>query len=296
MIKAMTQYDRKQYPEAPWKRRLYVIIFESDTPAGKAFDVLLLVSIVLSIVVVSLDSISEIRAAYGPWLVAAEWTFTILFSIEYVLRLLCTRRPLAYARSFFGVVDLISILPTYLALFIPGSHYLLVVRILRLMRVFRILKLVGYLEEASILWLALKASTRKVSVFLLGVITVVVIIGTAMYMVEGNENGFTSIPRGIYWAVVTLTTVGYGDLVPVTPQGRALATLLMLVGYGIIAVPTGIVTNELSRIVKGADTGSDKKPDKEPDKEPKIAAACPVCGRDGHDADATYCKYCGEQL
>jgi voltage-gated potassium channel len=262
MIKAMTQYDRKQYPEAPWKRRLYVIIFESDTPAGKAFDVLLLVSIVLSIVVVSLDSISEIRAAYGPWLVAAEWAFTILFSIEYVLRLLCTRRPLAYARSFFGVVDLISILPTYLALFIPGSHYLLVVRILRLMRVFRILKLVGYLEEASILWLALKASTRKVSVFLLGVITVVVIIGTAMYMVEGNENGFTSIPRGIYWAVVTLTTVGYGDLVPVTPQGRALATLLMLVGYGIIAVPTGIVTNELSRIVKGADTGSDKKPDK----------------------------------
>jgi voltage-gated potassium channel len=280
----MAQHKRQQYPDAPWKRRLYVIIFESDTPAGKAFDVLLLITIVLSIVIVSLDSMREMRAAYGPWLVGAEWTLTILFSIEYVLRLLCTRHPLTYARSFFGIVDLVSILPTYLALFIPGSHYLLVVRILRLMRVFRILKLVGYLEEASVLWLALKASKRKISVFLLGVVTVVVIIGTAMYMIEGSENGFTSIPLGIYWAVVTLTTVGYGDLVPATPQGQALATLLMLVGYGIIAVPTGIVTSELSRAVKGADQKS------------RSMTNCPVCGRSGHDTDATYCKYCGEHL
>jgi voltage-gated potassium channel len=276
----MTQRDLRQYPEAPWKRRLYVIIFESDTPLGKAFDVLLLISIVLSIVVVSLDSISTMRAAYGPWLVAAEWAFTILFSIEYVLRLLSTRRPVTYATSFFGIVDLVSILPTYLALFIPGSHYLLVVRILRLMRVFRILKLVGYLQEASVLWQALQASKRKISVFLLGVVTVVVIVGTAMYIIEGSENGFTSIPAGIYWAVVTLTTVGYGDLAPATPQGRALATLLMLVGYGIIAVPTGIVTSELSRLSKA----------------PDMTRSCPVCGRSGHDSDATFCKYCGERL
>lgn len=267
-----------QYPETPWRRKLYAIIFESDTPAGKTFDILLLVAIVLSILVVSLESVTSIRLRYGWLLVALEWVFTILFTVEYILRLLCTRYPLAYARSFFGVVDLLSVLPTYIGLFITGTHYLLVVRILRLLRVFRVLKLGQYMSEAAILRQAISASQKKISVFLLAVVTIVVIVGALMYLVEGPAGGFDDIPTSMYWAIVTLTTVGYGDISPVTPMGKFLASVLMLVGYGIIAVPTGIVTSELSRAAQPS------------------SVVCPVCERTGHASDARYCKYCGAEL
>lgn len=270
---------RRQYPDKPWQRRLFEVIFEAETPAGKVFDVLLMASILSSVLVVMLDSVSSIRASYGGLLTALEWGFTLLFTLEYALRLLCVRRPLAYATSFFGVVDLLSILPTYLSLLLPGTEYLLVVRVLRLLRIFRILKMAEYLREASVLSRAVWASRRKISVFLLTVVTLVIVIGALMYVVEGEASGFTDIPTSIYWAVVTLTTVGYGDLTPRTPLGQLLSTIVMLMGYGILAVPTGIVTLELAR------TSS------EPTTE-----VCPSCGREGHDADAVYCKFCGSQL
>jgi voltage-gated potassium channel len=270
------------YPDSPWRRRLYAVIFEADTPAGKTFDVSLLVVIISSIVVVCLESVDSIRAVYAPLLIGLEWVFTILFTLEYILRLLCTRRPFTYARSFFGVVDLVSIVPTYLSLLLPGTQYLLVVRILRLLRVFRVLKLAEYLREASVLRRAMLASQQKISVFLLTVVTIVVIVGALMYVVEGEQGGFTDIPTSMYWAIVTLTTVGYGDISPVTPLGKTLASLLMLLGYGIIAVPTGIVTSELSRAAQ--------------QQQADVLRTCPVCQKSGHDADARYCKYCGEEL
>lgn len=266
-------------PEQPWRNRLFRVIFESETPAGKAFDVALLVSIGLSILVVSLESVSAIRLAHGPLLMLLEWGFTIIFTIEYLLRLISTRHPLRYAVSFFGIVDLLSIIPTYLALLIPSSHYLVVIRALRLLRVFRVLKLGHYLHEADVLRSALRASRQKITVFLLAVVTVVVIVGTAMYVIEGEQHGFTDIPTGIYWAIVTLTTVGYGDISPQTPAGKMLSSVIMLVGYGIIAVPTGIVTSELSRASRQASE-----------------QYCATCGTDSHDRDARYCKYCGNQL
>jgi voltage-gated potassium channel len=275
----MTDHET-YYSSIPWRRTLYEIIFESDTPAGKTFDVILMVSIIISVLVVSIESVEPISRRYSPLFVILEWCFTILFSIEYLLRLLSVRRPLHYATSFFGVVDLISIIPTYLSLLLPGSHYLTVVRILRLLRIFRVLKLAQYLSEAELLRRAMWASRRKITVFLLTVVTIVIIVGAAMYVVEGEEYGFTSIPASIYWAIVTLTTVGYGDISPGTPAGKILASLIMLLGYGIIAVPTGIVTSELTRAAQ--------KPD--------ITVACPVCGATGHDEDAEYCKYCGEKL
>lgn len=271
---------QQQYPLVAWQQRLHTIIFEADTSEGKAFDLLVLVSITLSVLVVVLESVSSVRNAYGPALIALEWGFTLLFTLEYGLRLLSVRRPWRYAVSFFGVVDLLSILPTYLSVLVPGTQYLLVIRILRLLRIFRVLKLVEYVGEAGVLGRALWASRRKISVFLLTVLTLVVIIGALMYVVEGEEHGFTSIPLSIYWAVVTLTTVGYGDLSPQTPLGQALATLVMLLGYGIIAVPTGIVTLELGRTPPTVVT----------------TQACPTCAAEGHDADAVYCKYCGSQL
>jgi len=266
--------------QAAWRTRLQEIIFEAETPAGKAFDIVLLGSIILSVLVVMLESVSSIRAQYGTALLILEWGFTLLFTLEYILRLLSVRRPRAYATSFFGLVDLLSILPTYISLLLPGTRYLLVIRILRLLRVFRVLKLAEYLNEAGVLGHALWVSRRKISVFLLTVVTLVVIIGTLMYVIEGEANGFTDIPTGIYWAVVTLTTVGYGDVAPQTPLGQTLATVVMLLGYGIIAVPTGIVTFELSRSSES----------------PVSTEACPTCGREGHDTDAAYCKYCGSGL
>lgn len=265
---------------AKWRRALHTIVFEADTAAGKAFDIIVMTNIVLSLVVVLMGSTHALNTKYGATFLALEWFFTILFTIEYILRLISVNRPVAYAYSFYGVVDLLSILPTYLSIFLPGGQYLIVIRLLRLLRIFRVLKLAEYLSEANELWQAMKASRRKISVFLMTVLILVVIIGSLMYVIEGEANGFTSIPTSIYWAIVTLTTVGYGDLAPKTALGKLLASMVMLLGYGILAVPTGIVTAELAR-------GSGKR---------ITTQACPHCGREGHDHDAKHCKYCGKLL
>jgi voltage-gated potassium channel len=263
-----------------WRARLHEIIFEADTPTGKFFDMALIGCIVLSVLAVILESIAHLEAAYGGLLRAIEWGFTILFTLEYILRLFCVTRPLRYAMSFFGIVDLLAIIPTYMSLLLPGMQYLFVIRTLRLLRVFRIFKLAQYLREAQLLRQALYASRRKIAVFLCTVLTLVVIIGALMCTIEGEEGGLTSIPHSIYWAIVTLTTVGYGDIAPRTPLGQAVAAMVMILGYGIIAVPTGIVTVELSRA-----------------RPPAVSTqACPACAAEGHDADAVYCKYCGARL
>ncbi len=267
---------------APGRRaRLHEIIFEADTRAGRVFDLTLIWLILLSVATVLLESIRGVRAQYGGLLHSLEWLFTLLFTVEYLLRLVSVRRPWRYATSFFGIVDLLAIIPTYLSIFIPGSQYLLVIRILRLLRVFRLLKLSEYVTEADTLRLALRASRRKISVFLSAVILLVVIIGSLMYVVEGEEHGFTSIPLSIYWAIVTLTTVGYGDLSPRTPFGQILASVVMIIGYGIIAVPTGIVTVVLAQAARQRKVTSQ---------------SCPVCSAEGHDPDALHCKYCGAHL
>lgn len=277
-------HERVSATERPATRRrarLHEVIFESDTRAGRYFDFTLIWLILLSVATVVLESVREVREQYGALLHALEWVFTLLFTVEYGLRLLSVRRPLRYATSFFGVVDLLAIVPTYLSIFVPGSHYLLVIRILRLLRVFRLLKLSEYVTEADILRRALRASSRKISVFISAVVLLVVIIGALMYVIEGEANGFTSIPRSIYWAIVTLTTVGYGDLSPRTALGQIVASIVMIIGYGIIAVPTGIVSVELAQAVR----------------EKKVTGqSCPSCAAEGHDADAICCKYCGDQL
>jgi voltage-gated potassium channel len=262
------------------REKIYIIIFESDTPAGKGFDVALIVSILLSVAVVMIDSVRSINTAYGSLLYGFEWFFTALFSIEYLLRIYCTDRPVRYVFSFYGLVDLLAILPTYASLFVPASRYLIVIRILRVLRIFRILKLVQYLREARLLMKALYASRPKIIVFLFTVLTLVVIFGSLMYVVEGKENGFTSIPRSIYWAIVTMTTVGYGDISPKTNLGQTIAALVMILGYGIIAVPTGIVTVELSHIKEAE----------------RMNRVCRQCGKREHDHDAAFCKYCGTAL
>ncbi len=263
-----------------WRGSLYEIIFENDTPAGKWFDVILIVSIVLSVIAVMLVSVRSVNSEFGDLLYALEWIFTVLFTIEYILRIICVRRPVKYVTSFFGVVDFFSIVPTYLSLLIPGSGHLLIIRALRILRVFRVLKLVRYLSEADLLVRALKASSRKITVFLLTILTLVVIFGSLMYLIEGEENGFTSIPRSVYWAVVTLTTVGYGDISPNTGIGQVLAAIIMMCGYGIIAVPTGIFTVEMARARAGR----------------VVQGACMKCGTKDHDNDAVYCKTCGSKL
>ena len=265
---------------APWRDALHEIIFEAETPAGKWFDILLIVSILASVLAVMLDSVSGISKQYGTLLYGVEWFFTIIFTIEYILRLICVGRPLLYATSFFGIVDLLAIAPTYISLLIPGSEYFLVIRILRILRIFRVLKLVQYMSEAFLLMKALRASSRKVIVFLFTVLTLVIILGSMMYFIEGAENGFTSIPRSIYWAIVTLTTVGYGDISPQTNIGQVLAAFIMILGYCIIAVPSGIVTVELSQL-------SHKKAN---------TKTCKDCGAEGHDTDADFCKYCGAKF
>ena len=259
---------------------LFEVIFESDTPAGKWFDIVLIICILLSVATVMLDSVAGIAARHGPLLKGIEWFFTILFTVEYVLRLLCVGRPARYAVSFFGVVDLLAILPTYVSLVLPSSRYLSVVRILRVLRVFRILKLGHHTKEATHLRKALYASRRKILVFFSVVLTLVVIIGSLIYVIEGQEGDFTSIPRSVYWAIVTLTTVGYGDISPQTSTGQFLAAIVMILGYSIIAVPTGIVTAELMRPAGTIPSGQ----------------ACPSCSAEGHDRDAQYCKYCGAKL
>lgn len=263
---------------AGWRRRVHAVIFEADTPAGKAFDVALLVAILASIVLVSLESVGSIRARHGPLLRALEMSLTVAFTIEYVLRLVCVDRPLRYARSFYGVVDVLAILPTWLQLVLPGTASLVVIRALRLLRVFRVFKLGHFVKEAEILRQALRASVRKILVFLGSVVTLVFILGTLMYMVEPPEAGFTSIPESVYWAIVTMTTVGYGDIAPTTVLGKFIASFVMIVGYSIIAVPTGIVTVGLARAT------------------PHVAIstqACPSCSAEGHPPGATYCHRCG---
>ena len=268
-------------PLSPLRESLNRIIFGAETRMGKAFDVVLIISIVISVITVMLDSVSWFHNRHAQALYLIEWTFTLLFTVEYMLRLMCVRRPWLYLRSFFGMVDLLSILPTYLSLIFPGSHYIAVIRILRLLRVFRILKLSEYMDEAQVLMVALHKSFRKITVFLYAVITLVIIFGALMYVLESANPGFTSIPKSVYWAIVTLTTVGYGDIAPQTAIGQMMAAAIMIMGYGIIAVPTGIYSAELVKTYKGAKIRND---------------ACPDCGETGHDFDANYCKYCGHVL
>ena len=267
-------------PRDGLRNRIHEVIFEADTPAGKTFDIILLVMIVLSVLAVILESVAGIRARYGTALRAFEWTVTIAFTIEYLLRLLSVGRPMKYARSFFGVVDLLSILPTYLAFIISGAQSLMVIRALRLLRVFRVLKLVHFVGEAQMLRAALSASIRKIIVFLGVVVTTVIIVGSLMYLIEGEAGGFVNIPASIYWTIVTMTTVGYGDIAPQSPVGKFLASILMIMGYGIIAVPTGIVTVEMASATRK-----------------KISTqACHECSSEGHDINAGFCKDCGAPL
>ena len=270
----------QRQPQGTLRRRVAAVIFDTDTGAARTFDVVLLWCIVGSVVVVMLDSVRDIRLQHGAALRIAEWMFTLLFTAEYALRIWSVGRPLRYARSFFGVVDLLSILPTYLSLFFGGTESLMVIRAVRLLRVFRVLKLGHLVGEARVLTRAIAASRGKISVFIGSILVLTTIMGSVMYLVEGPESGFTSIPRGMYWAIVTLTTVGYGDISPQTDLGQFIASIVMIMGYGIIAVPTGIVTVELA---EAARRGVD-------------ARACHSCSADGHDLDATHCKYCGAGL
>lgn len=275
---------RPRHDEAPatrWRAHLHEIIFEAETPAGKAFDLALIVAILLSVLAVVLESVASINARYGTVLRALEWFFTALFTVEYVLRLMCVRHPWRYARTFYATVDLLAIVPTYASLFLPGAvQSLLVIRSLRLLRIFRVLKLARYLMEGGTLMAALRASRIKITVFLGAVLTLDLIIGAIMYLVEPPESGFTSIPRSMYWTIVTMTTVGYGDIAPTTVLGQFLASFVMVLGYGIIAVPTGIVSVELARVSPASVT----------------TRACPACGVEGHDLDAIHCKFCGGRL
>ena len=286
-MNATTPSNRFQKPQpkgektpANWRLLLHEVIFEADTPAGKFFDVALILAIILSIIAVMFESVAEIRNEHGQLLNVIEWIFTILFTIEYGLRIVSLGQPWRYIRSFYGLVDLIAILPTYISMFVPGSQYLMVIRVLRLLRIFRVLKLAQYLNEAEYLLKAMRASARKISVFLFAIMTLVLIFGSLMYIVEGDEGGFTSIGVSCYWAITTLTTVGYGDLSPQSPLGRAVASIIMIMGYGVIAVPTGIVTAELVAPITG-----------------KVSTqACPDCGAEKHSYDAIHCKYCGTEL
>lgn len=261
------------------KKKLYEIIFEADTPAGKFFDLALLFVILLSVALVMLESIPAIRENYQPVLKTAEWAITAIFSVEYILRIWIIKKPFRYIFSFYGIIDLLSVVPTYLSLFIFGSQSLVVIRMLRLLRVFRILKLTRYTVAGRTLARAMWVSREKISVFIFFVLVLVVIFGTIMYMVEGEAHGFTSIPVSIYWAIVTLTTVGYGDISPATSLGQFFASVIMILGYAIIAVPTGIVTSELMKPESKQNT-----------------QVCPVCLHGSHDNDAKFCKKCGSNL
>jgi voltage-gated potassium channel len=265
-----------------WQQSVYEVIYGTHTLAGKAYDVILLILILASIVVVMLDSVPSINQEYGHFFLVLEWIFTVLFTIEYILRIICIQKPLSYVFSVLGVIDLLSILPIYLSLIFVGAQSLLVLRSLRLLRVFRIFKLTHFLSEMQFLSVAIKGSLRKISIFILAVISLVIILGSIMYLVESGQNGFVSIPDSIYWAIVTITTVGYGDISPVTPLGKLVASVIMLMGYGIIAVPTGIVTTEMALAARN--------------RKKESLTICKSCGKDGHDDDAKFCKLCGADL
>lgn len=262
------------------KDRLRFIIFGTETPEGKAFDIVLIISILLSVLIVMLDSVKSLQNEYGHWFLTAEWVFTVLFSVEYLFRLSLVKKPMEYAFSFFGIIDFLAIIPSYLSLFLPGAQFLIIIRVIRVLRIFRVLKLIQYVGEAEQLAAALRSSRRKIVVFFFTVLILMIIFGSLIYLIEGEENGFTSIPRSIYWAIVTMTTVGYGDISPRTNLGQALAALVMIIGYSVIAVPTGIVSAEMSQHF------GRKNPFR----------LCPGCGEEGADEDAHFCKYCGTEL
>lgn len=270
------------------KSKLRRIIFEFDTPGGKLFDIILIFAILGSLIVVMLDSVSNIHLKYEDQLQGIEWFFTFIFTIEYIARVYSSEKPWQYIFSFYGIIDLLSTLPTYLAFFIPGGETLLILRVFRLMRIFRILKLGHYVQGSQILLASLLENRGKIIAFLSTVLTVVIFIGTLMYIIEGSENGFTSIPRSIYWAIVTVTTVGFGDISPQTNVGQFLASLLMLIGYSIIAVPTGIVSSGLMRKNNSQDTHHDEADLKE--------KACPRCSSIPYTSVANYCWKCGEVI
>lgn len=262
------------------RARLHEIIFEADTRAGKAFDTVLLILIVASVILVMLDSVDELHVRYGFWLYRAEMFFTGIFTVEYLLRLYSVQRPMAYARSFFGVIDLLAIVPGFLSLLMPGTEYLLIVRLLRMLRIFRVFKMGVYFRESELIITALRASSRKIAVFLYSITLITMVAGGLMYVIEGPENGYTSIPISVYWCIVTITTVGYGDIAPQTPLGKFIASAIMILGYAIIAVPTGIVTAQMVQTNRLAIT----------------TQACPDCGAEGHDPDAKFCNHCGAAL
>lgn len=272
---------REKHKLRPWQLRMHEIIYEADTPAGKTFDVILLFTIIASVMVAVLESVKSVGTSYGTLLRTLEWIFTIIFTIEYFARIISIGRPVKYMTSFLGIIDLLSIIPTYLSLILTGAQSLIIIRAIRLLRVYRVLKLTRHVKEANVLVKALRSGRFKITVFLSTVISVVLIMGTLMYVVEGEKNGFTSIPVSIYWAVITLTTVGYGDIVPQTVLGQAMATIIMIIGYAIIAVPTGIVSAELIKEAKSGGISTQ---------------ACPQCSREGHDTDARHCKFCGSKL
>ncbi len=277
-------------PDGGWRLDVYRVIFESETPAGRLFDQVLVALILLSVAVVAVDSMPSVHARWHGSLDVLEWLFTALFTLEYVARLACVRRPLRYARSFFGLVDLLAVLPSYMALAFPALHVLIDVRVLRLLRVFRIFKLAAYAEEFQTLGHALNASRRKITVFLAGVLMIVMVAGTLMYLIEGPEHGFTSIPTAVYWAITTMTTVGFGDIAPHTTLGRFVSSVMMLLGWGTLAVPTGIVTAEMA-----ARRGLEE-PAPQPSGRAGDTPRCTTCGTAGHAADAAFCRRCGTRL
>lgn len=280
MMPALSEEDTEAMSET-WRERCYRIIFETDTAAGQRFDNALLLCIVASLVVVMLDSIEGIHQRHGLLLAGLEWGFTGLFAIEYGLRLYSSPRPLRYAFSFFGLIDLLAILPAIIALLYADAQYLMIIRVIRMLRVFRVLKLSPYLRQANFLLTALRGSQQKITVFFVGIATLVTVFGALMYVIEGPVHGYTSIPRSIYWAVVTLTTVGFGDIVPKTPLGQAVATLVMITGYSIIAVPTGIFSAELANAIRDSD---------------QLKRPCPSCNKPAHEPGATFCSRCGNPL
>lgn len=274
------EFRNKDFKLRPWQLKVQEVIYGTETPAGKRFDIILLIVILTSIVTVMLESVSHLNVKYKDTFKIIEWVITGLFTIEYILRILSLKKPLTYVFSFFGLIDFLALLPSYLGLFFAGSESLMVIRVVRFLRIFKVLRLSSYMLGADILGDALKNSRHKIIVFLISILTIVIIMGGIMYFIEPSESGFTSIPRSIYWAIITITTVGYGDIAPVTALGQAIASLIMLFGYAIIAVPTGIVSSEIATSRK-----ADKKLFK-----------CPNCKLEGHDQEANFCKYCGEEF
>jgi voltage-gated potassium channel len=263
-----------------FRLRIHETLFESESRVGRLFHIALIWSIIISTLCVILESVESIREVAGEALIFLEWTFTVMFTVEYGLRIISVRVPWRYMTSFYGIIDLMAILPTYLSILLPGFNVFLIARTLRLLRIFRIFKMVPYLRDAYILTEALKTSKRKIFLFVYSLIVLALIMGSMMYVIEGEEHGFTSIPKSMYWAVVTMSTVGYGDMTPKTPPGQVVAVILMLMGYGIFAVPTGIYSVELARTMKTLTS----------------TRACNDCGKQGHDADAEFCKFCGGKL